>query len=152
VKYAFARASTDDKPTALQLAPLRRAKRSHTYEDNGLSGASAKRPALSRCLKTLRDPTTRRDIVMKEVSLRTGQRKRSHADRRAPLPEANGGTISAAQRSLFWNSPSRSRWRPRHEAIPGSIVDEWKKQPTSPTVAKSSSTPSYCRERQTAPK
>jgi hypothetical protein len=47
-------ASTDDQATALQLSALKRARCSSIFEDKGLSGASVKRPALSRCLKTLR--------------------------------------------------------------------------------------------------
>ena len=54
MKYGYARTSTDDQTTALQLAALKRAKCSHIFEDKGLSGATTKRPALARCLKTLR--------------------------------------------------------------------------------------------------
>ncbi len=54
MKYGYARTSTDDQTTALQLAALKRAKCSHIFEDKGLSGATIKRPALARCLKTLR--------------------------------------------------------------------------------------------------
>ncbi len=52
------RASTDDQTTALQLAALKRARCSHIYEDKGLSGATSKRPALARCLRTLRPGDT----------------------------------------------------------------------------------------------
>jgi DNA invertase Pin-like site-specific DNA recombinase len=54
MKYGYARTSTDDQTTALQLAALKRAKCTHVFEDKGLSGATTKRPALERCLKTLR--------------------------------------------------------------------------------------------------
>jgi DNA invertase Pin-like site-specific DNA recombinase len=54
MKYGYARTSTDDQTTALQLASLKRVKCSHIFEDKGLSGATTKRPALARCLKTLR--------------------------------------------------------------------------------------------------
>jgi DNA invertase Pin-like site-specific DNA recombinase len=54
MKYGYARTSTDDQTTALQLAALKRARCSHVFEDKGITGATAKRPALSRCLKTLR--------------------------------------------------------------------------------------------------
>jgi DNA invertase Pin-like site-specific DNA recombinase len=54
MKYGYARTSTDDQTTALQLAALKRARCSGIFEDKGLSGASVKRPALWRCLKTLR--------------------------------------------------------------------------------------------------
>ena len=58
MKYGYARTSTDDQTTALQLAALKRNWCSHIYEDKGLQGASAKRPAPLRFLKTLR-PVTR---------------------------------------------------------------------------------------------
>ena len=54
MKYGYARTSTDDQTTALQLAALKRARCSHIFEDKGIAGAGAKRPALVRCLKTLR--------------------------------------------------------------------------------------------------
>ena len=54
MKYGYARTSTEDQTTALQIAALKRARCSHIYEDKGLTGASAKRPALSRCLRALR--------------------------------------------------------------------------------------------------
>ena len=54
MKYGYVRISTDDQTTALQLAALRRARCSHIFEDKGITGATAKRPALSCCLKTLR--------------------------------------------------------------------------------------------------
>jgi DNA invertase Pin-like site-specific DNA recombinase len=54
MKYGYARTSTDDQTTALQLAALKRARCSHVFEDKGITGVTAKRPALLRCLKTLR--------------------------------------------------------------------------------------------------
>jgi DNA invertase Pin-like site-specific DNA recombinase len=54
MKYGYARTSTEDQTTALQLAALKRAKCCHIFEDKGLSGATTKRAALARCLKTLR--------------------------------------------------------------------------------------------------
>lgn len=54
MKYGYARTSTDDQTTALQLAALKHARCSHIFEDKGTSGANAKRPALLRCLKQLR--------------------------------------------------------------------------------------------------
>jgi DNA invertase Pin-like site-specific DNA recombinase len=54
MKYGYARTSTDDQTTALQLAALKRARCSHIYEDKGLTGVTANRPALSRCLNALR--------------------------------------------------------------------------------------------------
>jgi DNA invertase Pin-like site-specific DNA recombinase len=43
MKYGYARTSTDDQTTALQLAALKRACCSHIYEDKGLTGAHARR-------------------------------------------------------------------------------------------------------------
>jgi len=54
MKYGYARISTYDQTTAMQLAALKRARCSHIFEDKGLTGANAKRPALLRCLKQLR--------------------------------------------------------------------------------------------------
>jgi DNA invertase Pin-like site-specific DNA recombinase len=54
MKYGYARTSTDDQTSALQLAALKRARCSHIFEDEGLTGATVKRPALLRCLRTLR--------------------------------------------------------------------------------------------------
>jgi DNA invertase Pin-like site-specific DNA recombinase len=54
MKNGHARTSTDDYTTALQLAALKRARCASIFEIKGLSGASLKRPALSRRLKTLR--------------------------------------------------------------------------------------------------
>jgi DNA invertase Pin-like site-specific DNA recombinase len=54
MKYGYARISTDDQTTALQLDALKRARCSHIFEDKGIAGATIKRPALLRCMKTLR--------------------------------------------------------------------------------------------------
>jgi DNA invertase Pin-like site-specific DNA recombinase len=54
MKYGYARTSTDDQTTAHQLTAPKRARCSHLYEDKGLTGAHAKRPALLRCLRALR--------------------------------------------------------------------------------------------------
>jgi DNA invertase Pin-like site-specific DNA recombinase len=54
MKYGYARTSTDDQTTALQLAALKKARCPHIFEDKGLTGATTKRPALARCLRTLR--------------------------------------------------------------------------------------------------
>lgn len=53
MKYGYARTSTDDQTTALQRAALKAAGCDKIYEDKGVSGAIYKRPALTRCLKTL---------------------------------------------------------------------------------------------------
>jgi DNA invertase Pin-like site-specific DNA recombinase len=55
MKYGYARVSTDDQTPALQLAALKKAGCKTVYKDDGLSGATTKRPALLRCLKKL-DP------------------------------------------------------------------------------------------------
>lgn len=55
MKYGYARISTDDQTPAPQLAALKRAGCRTVFKDEGLSGATIKRHALSRCLKKLRD-------------------------------------------------------------------------------------------------
>ncbi len=54
MKYGYARVSTDDQTPALQLAALKKAGCKTVFKDEGLSGATTKRPALLRCLKRLR--------------------------------------------------------------------------------------------------
>lgn len=49
----YARTSTDDQTTALQLAALNKAGCHTIHQDQGISGAIRKRPALSRCLAAL---------------------------------------------------------------------------------------------------
>src|ERR1019366_5826098 len=53
MKYCYARVSTDDQNPALQLAALKKAGCQTVFKDEGLSGATTKRPALLRCLKKL---------------------------------------------------------------------------------------------------
>lgn len=53
MKYGYARVSTDDQNPALQLAALKKAGCHKVYKDDGLSGATTKRPALLRCLDAL---------------------------------------------------------------------------------------------------
>ena len=53
MKYGYARVSTDDQNPALQLAALQKAGCKSVFKDEGLSGTTTKRPALTRCLKTL---------------------------------------------------------------------------------------------------
>src|ERR1035441_7931258 len=53
MKYGYARVSTDDQTPALQLAALKKAGCKTIFKDDGLSGATTKRPALQRCLKKL---------------------------------------------------------------------------------------------------
>ena len=53
MKYGYARVSTDDQTPALQLAALKKAGCKTVFKDDGISGATTKRPALLRCLKKL---------------------------------------------------------------------------------------------------
>src|SRR6202049_56989 len=53
MKYGYARVSTDDQTPALQLAALKKAGCKTIFKDDGISGATPKRPALLRCLKKL---------------------------------------------------------------------------------------------------
>ncbi|MDQ2844243.1 MAG: recombinase family protein [Acidobacteriota bacterium] len=52
MKYGYARVSTDGQNPEMQFAALKRAGCKKLFEDR-LSGATTKRPALLRCLKTL---------------------------------------------------------------------------------------------------
>jgi DNA invertase Pin-like site-specific DNA recombinase len=58
MKYGYARVSTDDQNTAMQLTALKNAGCKKIFKDEGLSGATAKRPALTRCLKKLKKGDT----------------------------------------------------------------------------------------------
>src|SRR5450759_298687 len=58
MKYGYARVSTEDQTPALQLAALKRAGCKTVFKDAGLSGATIKRPALTRCLKALQPGDT----------------------------------------------------------------------------------------------
>jgi DNA invertase Pin-like site-specific DNA recombinase len=53
MKYGYARVSTDDQNSALQLSALKRAGCKKVFTDDGISGATTKRPSLLRCLKGL---------------------------------------------------------------------------------------------------
>jgi len=94
MKYGYARVSTDDQNPALQLAALKRAGCKTVFKDEGLSGATTKRPALTRCLKTLQDGDTL--IVWKldrlGRSLRDGALRPRHngSCRKAPRPTRMG--------------------------------------------------------------
>src|SRR5216683_5477749 len=57
MKYGYARVSTEDQNPALQLAALKKAGCQKTFKDER-TGATTKRPALLRCLKTLQDGDT----------------------------------------------------------------------------------------------
>jgi len=58
MNYGYARVSTDDQNTALQLAALKKAGCKTIFTDEGISGATVKRPALTRSLKALRPGDT----------------------------------------------------------------------------------------------
>ena len=60
MKYGYARVSTDDQNTALQLVALKQAgcKTKAIFKDEGISGATTKRPALLRCLSKLKQGDT----------------------------------------------------------------------------------------------
>jgi DNA invertase Pin-like site-specific DNA recombinase len=58
MKYGYVRASTDDQTPALQLAALKKAGSKTVFKDEGLSGATTKRPALLRCLRKLENGDT----------------------------------------------------------------------------------------------
>ena len=58
MKYGYARVSKDEQNPAMQLAALEAAGCRQTFTDEGVSGAVAKRPALSRCLKALQPGDT----------------------------------------------------------------------------------------------
>jgi DNA invertase Pin-like site-specific DNA recombinase len=49
MKYGYARVSTDDQETDLQIAALKKADCEYIYTDTA-TGASSKRPELTRCL------------------------------------------------------------------------------------------------------
>jgi DNA invertase Pin-like site-specific DNA recombinase len=51
--YGYARVSTEDQNSDLQLKVLQTAGCETIFRDDGLSGATTKRPALLRCLKKL---------------------------------------------------------------------------------------------------
>lgn len=53
MKIGYARTSTDDQTTALQMAALKKAGCKKIFEDKGVSGTIKKRPALTRCLAVL---------------------------------------------------------------------------------------------------
>ncbi len=59
MNYGYARVSTDDQKADMQRAALKSAGCKKTFTDDGISGASGiKRPALLRCLKTLKPGDT----------------------------------------------------------------------------------------------
>jgi len=57
MKFGYARVSTDDQNPALQLAALRTGCKT-IFKDEGISGATTKRPSLLRCLKAIQEGDT----------------------------------------------------------------------------------------------
>src|ERR1051326_5142795 len=57
MKYGCARVSTEDQNPAMQLAALKKAGCKTVFKDE-VTGAHVKRPALTRCLKTLQTGDT----------------------------------------------------------------------------------------------
>ena len=53
MRIGYARVSTTDQSTALQLDALKHARCDEIFSDEGVSGAVARRPALDRALKRL---------------------------------------------------------------------------------------------------
>ena len=72
MKYGYARVSTDDQSTALQLATLKRAGCKTLFKDEGLSGATTKRPALLRFLKAFEDGDTLIVLKLDRLGRMTG--------------------------------------------------------------------------------
>src|ERR1700733_1173914 len=67
MKYGYARVSTDDQNADLQHTALKKARAAKIYTDDGLSGATTKRPALLRCLKAV--PTSNmRNLLPNELT------------------------------------------------------------------------------------
>jgi DNA invertase Pin-like site-specific DNA recombinase len=58
MQYGYARISTIDQNPDMQLKALQRAGCKNIFKDEAISGSTAKRPALSRCLKALEDGDT----------------------------------------------------------------------------------------------
>ena len=121
MKYGYARVSTDDQNPALQLAALKKAGCKTIFKDEGLSGATTKRPALLRCLKTLQDGDTLivwkldrlgrslRDLIAMLDELRIARREIStrspkHIDTETPTGRAMWqmiGVLAELERSLI---------------------------------------------------
>jgi DNA invertase Pin-like site-specific DNA recombinase len=54
MKYGYARVSTDDQKADLKHAALKKAGCQKVFADDGISGATTKRPALLRCIKAMK--------------------------------------------------------------------------------------------------
>ena len=66
MKYGYARVSTEDQNPAMQLAALKKAGCKAVFKDE-VTGAHVKRPALTRCLKTLQAGDT---LIFPDFALR----------------------------------------------------------------------------------
>ena len=125
MKYGYARTSTGDQTTALQLAALQGAECSKIFEDKGKSGATVKRPALARCLKALRPGDTLivwkldrlgrslRDLIATARRTPGTRRVLSVADRGDRHRDAHGARHVADDRS-----PGRAGAQPDRRAHP----------------------------------
>jgi len=119
MKYGYARVSTDDQTPALQLAALKKAGCKQIFKDDGLSGATTKRPALLRCMKklesgdalivwkldrlgrSLRDLITILDLKRRRVKFRS---LTEHIDTNTPTGRAMWqmiGLLAELERSLI---------------------------------------------------
>jgi DNA invertase Pin-like site-specific DNA recombinase len=58
MKHGYARVSTADQNLALQFAALKKAGCKTIFKDDGISGATTKRPVLNRHLKALESGDT----------------------------------------------------------------------------------------------
>jgi DNA invertase Pin-like site-specific DNA recombinase len=108
MKYGYVRVSTDDQTPALQLAALKKAGCKTTFKNDGLSGATTKRPTLLRCFKKLKSGDTLivwkfdrlgrslRDLIailddlkQRGVKIRIADRGHRHGDADRPLHVAD---------------------------------------------------------------
>jgi DNA invertase Pin-like site-specific DNA recombinase len=120
MKYGYAHVSTDDQTPALQLAALNKAGCKTILKDDGLTGATTKRPALLRCLKKMEPGDTLivwkldrlgrslRDLITMLDDLKTrGVKFRSlteHIDTETPTGRAMWqmiGLLAELERSLI---------------------------------------------------
>ena len=89
MKYGYARVSKDEQNPAMQLAALEAAGCHQMFTDEGMSGAVAKRPALSRCLKALQPGDT-----LTVWKARQAEAQRARFLERAARAAGPGGGVS----------------------------------------------------------